>query len=112
MPGLGGRVASETRTMEDTIRCYIEESFLIEFGEQINADTDLFETQIIDSFETTKAWLCHDAPQPGLPRCGALWPRMARKGRPAGAEPSSRLRCAYLTCGWPSPSLLPSSASW
>ena len=50
MPGLGRRVPTEAKTMEDTIRRYIEESFLIEFGEQITAETDLFETQIIDSF--------------------------------------------------------------
>ena len=36
--------------MKDTIQRYVEESFLIEFGEQITGETDLFEAQIIDSF--------------------------------------------------------------
>lgn len=36
--------------MREQIRRYLEENFLIEFGEEITPETDLFETQVIDSF--------------------------------------------------------------
>ena len=36
--------------MRQAIQSYLEETFLIEFGEEITSVTDLFEAQIVDSF--------------------------------------------------------------
>lgn len=36
--------------MEDKIRKFIEESFLVEFGDSLNEDSDLFKEGVMDSF--------------------------------------------------------------
>lgn len=36
--------------MEDQIRSFLEETFLFEFGDDVDDDTDLFKAGIMDSF--------------------------------------------------------------
>lgn len=50
MPGSERPAPERAATMQESIRRYLEEAFLIEFGDEITAETDLFEAQIVDSF--------------------------------------------------------------
>jgi acyl carrier protein len=40
----------DAQTVGDTIRTFIAENFMVDFGPEVSPDTDLFEAKYIDSF--------------------------------------------------------------